>query len=288
MRKGYFETCLGQLHYVEAGSGRPLIVLPPAPRSWRVFEALIVRLSRECRVISIDPPGCGESAATAEFPAFEAIGDALAEALAGFEAPVAVFGLHAGLKMAVALAARHPGRVERLILCGKSHSIAPDMDLRNRATMSVVQASYFSGGAGESAGGDPLRAWAAEGRGAMGHWWADAIFTAPEPAGMIRATAAKLSDGLLARDSTVASYRANFAFDLAANARLVRAPATVIEITTPEEDLTIGRQGVALASLMGATAIAVPQTDPTGLAVYIGVENLAELICAALDSPARK
>lgn len=286
MRKGYFGTTVGQLHYVEAGLGEPLLLLPPAPRTWRVFEQLIRRLSDRWRVVSIDPPGCGESHAPDPFPSFEEMADSLAEAVATFGVPVFVLGLHAGSKMAVALASRHPSLVREIILCGKSHSIAPDMDLRNRATMNVVQASYFAGGAGESSGGNPLRAWAAEGRNAMGSWMSDAVFADPDPGPIIAATAAKLADGLLARNSAVASYRANFAFDLAAHARRVKAPATIIEITTPEEDASIGRQGAALAALMAdARSIEVAQTDPTGLMLYVGVERLVALIDSALMRP---
>ncbi|WP_288393219.1 alpha/beta hydrolase [uncultured Herbaspirillum sp.] len=52
-----------RLHYVEAGTGAPVLLIPGWPQSWFAWRDVIPRLARAGRrVIAIDPRGMGDSA----------------------------------------------------------------------------------------------------------------------------------------------------------------------------------------------------------------------------------
>lgn len=52
-----------RLHYVEAGSGAPILLIPGWPESWYAWRDVIPKLARAGRrVIAIDPRGMGDSA----------------------------------------------------------------------------------------------------------------------------------------------------------------------------------------------------------------------------------
>ena len=53
-RKGYADTRLGQLHYVAAGDGPPLVLLPGAGQSHAIFRRLMAALAPFHRIIAID------------------------------------------------------------------------------------------------------------------------------------------------------------------------------------------------------------------------------------------
>lgn len=80
------------------------------------FAPLASALSGRHRVIVPDLPGFGGSAPAA--PGLEAVADRVAEAVREAGAPVAVVGNGYGGFVALALALRHPGLVERLVLAG--------------------------------------------------------------------------------------------------------------------------------------------------------------------------
>jgi len=283
MRKGYADTPMGPLHWVEVGQGAPLLLLGPTPRSWRVFAQLLPLLEDRFRVIVVEQPGTGESVsapdATIEHVA-AAVGEALG-ALVGAQAMV--FGLHSGAKVAVALAANAPHLVSTLVLCGKSHSIAPDMELRNRATRAAVERHYFVNGAGDSSGGDTARSWQAVVRNATALLLDDDLVRA-SPA-RLDSAASKLADTLNTRDTVLAGYRANFAFDLALRAAAVTCPTTIVEIVSPAEDAAIGRQGEALARIMrDARVVTLPETDRIGIDLHAGTEAIASEILKASEA----
>ena len=50
-----------RLHYVEGGSGQPLICLPGWPQTWFSYHPIAARLAREYRVIIVDIRGMGSS-----------------------------------------------------------------------------------------------------------------------------------------------------------------------------------------------------------------------------------
>ncbi len=51
-----------RLHYVEGGSGRPLLLIPGWPESWYAWRRVMPALAASGRrVIALDPPGLGDS-----------------------------------------------------------------------------------------------------------------------------------------------------------------------------------------------------------------------------------
>jgi pimeloyl-ACP methyl ester carboxylesterase len=118
--RGLVDTPHGQLHYREAGSGDPpLVLFHPTPRSSDNFAELMPLLAPHRRVVALDTLGYGGSdhppkRLTIEGHAGVAVGvlDAL-----GIERAV-VIGQHTGSKTAVEVAAAYPERVDRLVLLG--------------------------------------------------------------------------------------------------------------------------------------------------------------------------
>ena len=56
-RKGYADGPFGQIHYQEAGSGTPLLLLHQSPSSSEMFEAAYQPLAeRGIRAIGVDTP----------------------------------------------------------------------------------------------------------------------------------------------------------------------------------------------------------------------------------------
>lgn len=121
IRRGYVETAEGQLHYREAGSGPPLLLLHQTASSSTMWERVMLRLAGRFRLLALDTPGFGGSDAPLALPE-----DGLAwyaTRVAGFLdalglARVHVVGHHTGAMIAAELAAAQPQRVQRLVLLG--------------------------------------------------------------------------------------------------------------------------------------------------------------------------
>ena len=61
MEHGYASTPEGQVHYITAGEGEPLVLLHQNPRSSREFLAMTPILAKDHRVYALDLLGCGSS-----------------------------------------------------------------------------------------------------------------------------------------------------------------------------------------------------------------------------------
>ncbi|WP_331755644.1 alpha/beta hydrolase [Streptomyces sp. NBC_01643] len=119
MRRAYAEVPSGQIHYVEAGTGDPVLLLHQTPRSWTEFRYVLPLLGRTHRAIAMDTLGFGESSPpringveSIEFYAAGVI--ELLDAL-GIE-KASLVGHHTGGIIAVEVAACYPDRVDRLVL----------------------------------------------------------------------------------------------------------------------------------------------------------------------------
>jgi pimeloyl-ACP methyl ester carboxylesterase len=55
VRHGYTDTGGGHIHFVPAGSGDPLVLLPHGGRSSRIYRAVIPILAERFRVVALDP-----------------------------------------------------------------------------------------------------------------------------------------------------------------------------------------------------------------------------------------
>lgn len=253
---GFVDSPMGQLHFFEVGAGRPLLLLPQAGRSSRMYVELAAALADDFRVVSIDVPGTGRSA---PLPAAGTMMGELAEAIAagleGLEIDRAdVFGLHGGNKVGAALAAARPDLVRSFVFAGMSHSIVPDKATRDAMFLNTPAVT------------DVLDAARQE------HAWPDWEARMPE-------TVELAIDELESFRDRPAFYRAAFEHDLEADLRAIRAPTLVLEIATPKEDREVGRQGAALlATIPDATLLTLEHPD-----VYaVTLEDRPEEIAAVL------
>jgi pimeloyl-ACP methyl ester carboxylesterase len=120
MRKGYVDTPLGQMHYVEHGTGQPLVLLHQTAWSWIQFKNAMPSLAEKgLRAIAFDTPGFGMSDGPDKPPRIEDYADNLSHAFDALGLKHAhVAAHHTGVSIAIAFAARHPGYVDRLALHG--------------------------------------------------------------------------------------------------------------------------------------------------------------------------
>jgi pimeloyl-ACP methyl ester carboxylesterase len=245
-RYGYADVSFGQVHYAirrhtSAPGGATLVLLNPRARSSLPMLPLFGNFER---VIAIDIPGFGRSSAVPNGPAMPDIADAMAECFDALGVVRAdLFGLHTGHKVAAAIAARHPARIGRLVIAGRSHSLIPEHAARNVAMQAVIDENQ------------------------------------PDMA-IIRMEGRYADDAWAPRDFAE-MFKANFNFDFAAAMCAIAVPTLVLEIASAREDELYGRQAHRLiAGMQDACAVVLPQIDPTGLLMYVGVETMADTVNA--------
>jgi pimeloyl-ACP methyl ester carboxylesterase len=123
IRRGYAETPAGQIAYIEAGSGEPLILLHLAPRSCRMFTEFLPLLAHQHRAIAIDLLGYGDS------PPVPLLADGAVDIVGMAHNIVDVmdnlglerahlFGIHTGAHFAAQVASNWPDRCASLALFG--------------------------------------------------------------------------------------------------------------------------------------------------------------------------
>ncbi|MGW2509083.1 alpha/beta fold hydrolase [Streptomyces scopuliridis] len=130
MHKGYVSSTYGQLHYVECGSGAPVLMLHQTPRSWTEYIDVLPLVGTVHRAIAMDTLGFGASAKIEGPYSIERFADgaeALVEAL-GLDR-FHLVGHHTGGAIAIELAARLQDRVASLLL-----SATPFVDDDKRRT----------------------------------------------------------------------------------------------------------------------------------------------------------
>lgn len=237
MHRGYASLRAGQVHYVEAGAGAPLLLLHSAPRSSRAFQRLQPRLAPRFRTIAADLPGFGQSDPLGGEVTMEALGNAMVEFLDALGiARAHVFGFHTGNKVAAAMAANHPQRLDRLILCGQIHSIIPDAAVRNDAIRHIVDKYFYEYPA--SPNGDAhLRRWLAD--------WTDVTAFALPKTLLAKPVVTpedidwqkvRVLDHVQALASVQATYAANFVFDFGGAIRRITARTLFLELAMPDEE----------------------------------------------------
>lgn len=130
LRYGYADTPLGQLHYAEAGQGRPIILLHQTPRSHDEYAEVLPLLAESFHAIAMDMYGFGMSAKpegpqTIEMYALGVLSLADALGLDTFH----VMGHHTGAAVALEVAATALHRVSSLVLSSPSYA---DQKYRDR------------------------------------------------------------------------------------------------------------------------------------------------------------
>jgi pimeloyl-ACP methyl ester carboxylesterase len=116
----------------EGGSGRTVVFCHPAPGAGTFDPDPEQTVLRDVTLLAVDRPGYGESDPVApdEWATVDKAADDLAEVLTAVDAfaggPVGVVGWSAGGRVALALAARRPDLVERVVVFGTP---APERDV---------------------------------------------------------------------------------------------------------------------------------------------------------------
>jgi pimeloyl-ACP methyl ester carboxylesterase len=131
--RAFLDTVDGQIHYVTAGSGPPVLLLHQTPRSWDEYRDVIPILAGERRAIAMDTIGYGESYKPARRCDIEDYARGAVALLDGLGIrSAAVVGHHTGAVIARELAASHADRVDRLVLSACPFIDAADRDRRHR------------------------------------------------------------------------------------------------------------------------------------------------------------
>lgn len=127
-------TSYGPIACAGFGGGAPLLLLHATPQSHRQFAALLPLLARRYRCLAPDTLGFGDSGPSPEPVTMETLADSMVALLDACGVDRAhVYGFHTGNKIAAALAARHPVRIEKVILAGQTHSLIDDKAARDAA-----------------------------------------------------------------------------------------------------------------------------------------------------------
>ena len=147
LAQGRFVEVGGErIHLVERGSGPPLLLIHGFPSNAAAWSAIVPRLEAERSMVALDMVGFGQSTRQPRRPLTgDAYADRLASLLDLLELPrVDVAGLSWGGSVAQRLAARHPDRVNRLVLLA-SVSAAHVLPLRTSNLLGLAVAIRFPG-----------------------------------------------------------------------------------------------------------------------------------------------
>jgi pimeloyl-ACP methyl ester carboxylesterase len=283
LKRGYADTPLGQIHFMTAGEGTPLLLLHQTG-SCRQYWKLMPLLADKYRAFAPDNLGSGNSD---PLPPNVQIVD-LARSMVHFMdflgiEKAHVFGFHTGNKIATELAAAWPSRVDRLILCGHTHSIMAEHEALKSALRAVVGPSLRTFEPAPD-GSHLLKQWAADFGLLAGTWWDTSEFAreslTPE---LFYRRRERVIDHLQLRD-VAAVYGAIFAFDLGAMMRQIEARTLIIEVATPQEE-HLGRQGERLLKLVRGSRLATLEHTGSGMVVEALAGPLAKLILDFLQEP---
>lgn len=241
LRPAYAYTDRGAIHYAEAGSGAPLLLLHATPGTYRAFAPLIPLLAPHLRVIALDTPGYGNSEPVPGKPTIEALAHSVVSLLDALDLPRAnLLGLHTGNKIAAAMAAQWPQRVGRVVLAGHTHSLLVDKAQRDAAIDHLI-GHYFPRFGAHADGAHEVRRWLMAHADVQKLWWppqllaGESAATRNEVAAEVEQAEAMVVDHLLGWRSIVPTYEAIFAFDLAAALRRIQAPIQVLELRPAQE-----------------------------------------------------
>lgn len=250
MKRGYATTPEGQIHYYNHGRGQPLLMLHETPRSAWSFAPLMRKMGARFNCFAPDTLGFGMSDAPAPGASMEDLARSMNHFLdqLGIER-VKVLGFHTGNKIASAMAAAYPQRIEKAVLIGMTHSLVVSRKDRNAAIMEVVR-KHMGSHQENPDGSHLLRNWASDFSGLSLVWWNPAIMTArritPE---VLRGQEARMVEMVQCRNHIAQVYAMNFDFDFSATLRRIKSPTQVIECCMPQE-AHLGAQGPKMLKLL--------------------------------------
>jgi pimeloyl-ACP methyl ester carboxylesterase len=131
IRKSYADTPDGQIHYVAAGRGKPVLLLHQTPRSWDEYRDVLPLLGKKHRTIAMDTIGFGDSYRLKGEASIEVFARGVIQLMDALTIQRAsIIGHHTGGVVAVEVAAAYPDRVEKLILSSTPYVDAEDRERR--------------------------------------------------------------------------------------------------------------------------------------------------------------
>ncbi|GGI29537.1 alpha/beta fold hydrolase [Pedobacter mendelii] len=111
-----------KLHYVEGGSGKPLICLPGWPQTWYSYHPIATQLAKAYRVIIIDIRGMGSSAKPDSGYDKKTMAEDILKLIQYIEIDkVNIMGHDIGGMVAMSFAFNYPQFTEKLIVADGSH-----------------------------------------------------------------------------------------------------------------------------------------------------------------------
>jgi pimeloyl-ACP methyl ester carboxylesterase len=117
IKRGLVPTSMGYIHYREAGSGKPIVLLHMNQQSSAVFLELMAALAPRSRAIAIDYPSHGMSDHVLEQPTIADYARCVVEVMDALGVSQAsILGESVGAVVCIELAANHEERVENVIL----------------------------------------------------------------------------------------------------------------------------------------------------------------------------
>ncbi len=121
IRKGYFDTADGQIHYAVAGKGPALLCIHQSSSSLEEYASLVPYLADAYQLVLFDLPGHGMSDDPIEEPGVEEFTDVAIALIDYLDIKTcSVLGHHGGALMSMNLAYRYPERIDKVILSGTS------------------------------------------------------------------------------------------------------------------------------------------------------------------------
>ncbi len=106
------------IHYVEAGEGEPILLIPGAFSTYRHWNRIIPHLSKHYKLLCLDYIGVGDSDKPRSGFGYtiEEQADLIVKMIEALQIPkVQIFGVSYGGAIALNLAARYPERVDKII-----------------------------------------------------------------------------------------------------------------------------------------------------------------------------
>lgn len=278
MKRGYAQTRLGQIHFASAGQqeNATLLLLPPAGRTWPVFADVADKLSAKYRVIAIDYPGSGGSDPFPPDTSIEEIAGAIVDLMDELCISRAhLYGIHAGNKIATALAARWPERLYSLVLAGQSHSIVPS-NIKRLGTVGKEKVKLLTDADEREAA---LVHWADVFSGISKIWWSERLMRSIANYQVRAKTTQRVVDDVQSSESIPHFYRANRSYDLEGDLLRIKTPTLILEIATPHEDQTVGRQGPALLKIVtGSKLVTMMEENFHGITLEDKTDELANIL----------
>ncbi len=120
-----------RLHYVEGGSGKPLICLPGWPQTWYSYRPIAMELAKTFRLIIIDIRGMGSSDKPLSGYDKKTMASDIYELLKQLGMPkVSVLGHDIGGMVAMSFAFNYPECLEKLIVADGMHPNEGMMQMR--------------------------------------------------------------------------------------------------------------------------------------------------------------